>query len=72
MTQKMKKKVLSIFSNVSYYFVGIILSLIFLFPLIYMIATSTKTEAQNAFDAGTIYMFIPNFNPSQILNNYKI
>ena len=69
--RKTAKKVLNIFSNSAYYIVGIILSLIFLFPLIYMLATSTKTEAQNAFDAGTIYMFIPNLNFSQILNNYK-
>ena len=64
---KTKKTVL----NILYYVAGVILSLIFLFPLIYMIATSTKTEAQNAFDAGTIFMFIPNFNISQTFNNYR-
>lgn len=69
--KRKKFKAKSIIGNTIYYIAGIILSLIFLFPLIYMLATSTKTEAQNAFDAGTIYMFLPNFNLSQTFNNYK-
>lgn len=68
---KKKVRVGRIVGNTFYYIAGIILSLIFLFPLIYMLATSTKTEAQNAFDAGTIYMFLPNFDLSQTFNNYK-
>ena len=71
MKEKKKKKTKKIVLNTLYYIAGTILSLIFLFPLIYMIATSTKTEAQNAFDAGSIYMFLPNFNISQTFNNYK-
>lgn len=68
---KKKVRVGRIVGNTFYYIAGVILSLIFLFPLIYMLATSTKTEAQNAFDAGTIYMFLPNFDLSQTFNNYK-
>ena len=71
MIPKKKMKPKKIVGNIIYYVVGAILSLIFLFPLIYMIATSTKTEAQNAFDAGTIYMFLPNFDLTQTFNNYK-
>ena len=69
--RKAKKKRVKITLSILYYVTGTILALIFLFPLIYMIAASTKTEAQNAFDAGTIYMFIPNFNLSQTFQNYK-
>ena len=69
---KRQKKAKKITLNTVYYIVGVILSLLFLFPLIYMVATSTKTEAQNAYDAGTIYMFLPNFNLTQTFNNYKV
>jgi fructooligosaccharide transport system permease protein len=37
-----------------------------------MIATSTKSEAQYALDAGTISMFLPSFDFSQMFNNYSI
>ena len=36
-----------------------------------MIATSTKTEAQYAADAGTLAMFLPNFNLKQTFANYQ-
>ena len=65
------KKKKHIVGNTIYYVAGVILSLIFLFPLIYMIATSTKTEAQYASDAGTLMMFMPNFNLTQTFSNYK-
>ena len=65
------KKKKRIIGNTIYYIVGAILSLIFLFPLIYMIATSTKTEAQYAKDVGTLMMFVPNFNLSQTFSNYN-
>ena len=71
MIPKKKMKPKKIIGNIIYYVVGAILSLIFLFPLIYMIATSTKTEAQNAFDAGTIYMFLPNFDLTQTFNKIE-
>jgi fructooligosaccharide transport system permease protein len=65
------KKKKNIVGNTIYYIVGIILSLLFLFPLIYMVATSTKTEAQYAADAGTLAMFLPNFNFKQMFANYQ-
>ena len=70
-TKIVHKKKKHIVGNTIYYVFGVILSLIFLFPLIYMIATSTKTEAQYAADAGTMMMFVPNFNLSQTFANYK-
>lgn len=66
-----KKQAKRIVGNTIYYVAGIILSLIFLFPLIYMLATSTKTEAQYASDAGTLMMFLPNFNLTQTFKNYQ-
>lgn len=69
--QIVHKKKKHIVGNTIYYVAGVILSLIFLFPLIYMIATSTKTEAQYATDAGTLMMFVPNFNFKLTFTNYK-
>ena len=65
------KKKKNIVGNTIYYIVGTILALLFLFPLIYMIATSTKTEAQYAADAGTLAMFLPSFDLKQMFDNYK-
>ena len=65
------KKKKNIAGNIVYYTAGVILSLLFLFPLVYMIATSTKTEAQYAADAGTLAMFLPNFNLKQTFANYQ-
>lgn len=65
-----KKKIVL---NTIYYISGTILSLIFLFPLLYMIATSTKSEEAIAQCAGTLRMFIPNFSSlSSMIKNYKI
>ena len=68
LSKKQKRKIIG---NTIYYISGAILSLIFLFPLIYMIATSTKTEAQYAGDVGSLMMFMPNFDFRTIFNNYK-
>ena len=43
--------------EVIYHIVGIILSLIFLMPILYMLATSTKSEMAYAESVGTINMF---------------
>lgn len=65
-----KKKIVL---NTIYYISGTILSLVFLFPLLYMIATSTKSEEAIAQCAGTLRMFIPNFSSlSSMVKNYKI
>jgi fructooligosaccharide transport system permease protein len=65
-----KKKIVA---NIIYYIVGTILSLIFLLPVFYMIATSTKTDEQIAQSAGTIMMFIPNFDSmATIFDNYIV
>ena len=58
--------------EIVYHAVGIVLSLIFLFPILYMLATSTKTEVAYAESIGTINMFIPNLSGSgTALENYK-
>lgn len=58
--------------EVIYHIVGIVLSLIFLFPILYMLATSTKTEFAYAQSIGTINMFLPDFaNLSTVFENYK-
>ena len=58
--------------EVAYYVIGIILSLIFILPILYMIATSTKSEVAYAESIGTLKMFLPDFANSGIaLKNYK-
>lgn len=58
--------------EVIYHVVGIILSLIFLFPIIYMIATSTKSESAYASSLGSLNMFLPDFaNMGTMFENYK-
>ncbi|MCI8820129.1 MAG: carbohydrate ABC transporter permease [Clostridia bacterium] len=47
--------------DVVYYVCGIVLSLLFLFPLIYMLAASTKSESAYVSDAGSMAMFLPDF-----------
>lgn len=66
------KKKKNIVANILYYAVGIILSLIFIIPFIYMIAASTKTQAEFALDVGTLRMFLPNFNLKQVIENYSL
>lgn len=54
-----------------YYVCGTLLSVIFLFPLVYMLATSTKSESSYASDAGTLMMFLPDFsNLASAADNY--
>ena len=56
-----------------YYVIGIFLSLLFISPLLYMFAASTKSEEAIAFSNGTIMMFIPDFtNLGGFFDNYKV
>ena len=58
--------------EIIYHVVGIILSLIFILPILYMLATSTKSEGAYAQSVGTINMFLPDFaNSSIAFENYK-
>lgn len=68
--KKSKKKVAW---SVVYYVIGIFLSLLFISPLLYMFAASTKSEEAIAFSNGTIMMFIPDFtNLGDFFDNYKV
>ena len=66
--------------EVIYHIVGVILSLIFLLPILYMLATSTKSEVAYAESVGTLNMFLPDFanlgtafeNYQSVLVNYDI
>ncbi len=66
--------------EIIYHIVGIVLSLIFLFPILYMLATSTKSEFAYAESVGTLNMFLPDFanlgtafeNYNSVLMNYDI
>ncbi len=58
--------------EIIYHVVGIVLSLVFLFPILYMLATSTKSEVAYAESIGTINMFLPDFaNLGTAFDNYK-
>ena len=58
--------------EIIYHIVGIFLSLVFLFPILYMLATSTKTEFAYAQSLGTLNMFLPDFaNLNIAFENYK-
>ena len=58
--------------EVIYYITGIVLSLVFVLPILYMIATSTKGEVAYAESIGTINMFLPDFaNTAVAFENYK-
>ena len=68
MNRAHKKTILS----AAYYVGGTVIALLFLFPLVYMLATSTKTESVYAADAGSLAMFLPNFKDlSTAFDNYK-
>ncbi|MDE7330045.1 MAG: carbohydrate ABC transporter permease [Clostridia bacterium] len=66
--------------EVIYYLCGIVLSLLFLFPILYMLATSTKSESAYAASAGSLAMFLPDFahlgtmfdNYGSVFTNYGI
>ncbi len=58
--------------EIIYHIVGIVLSLIFILPILYMLATSTKGEVAYAESIGTINMFLPDFaNSAVAFENYK-
>ena len=58
--------------SVIYYVVGIVLSLVFILPILYMLATSTKGEVAYAQSIGTVNMFLPDFaNAGIAFQNYK-
>ena len=58
--------------EIIYHVVGIIISLAFILPILYMLATSTKSEAIYAKGVGTINMFLPDFaNIGIAFDNYK-
>ncbi len=58
--------------EVVYHVVGIVLSLAFILPILYMLATSTKSELAYAESIGTLNMFLPDFANSGIaFENYK-
>ena len=72
LAMKRRVRAWKITKNVSFYLGGTIVSLIFLFPLIYMLATSGKTQAAFVASAGTIKMFLPDFaNLDVLFDNYK-
>ena len=58
--------------EIIYHIVGIVLSLIFLMPILYMLATSSKGEVAYAESIGTLNMFLPDFaNLGVAFDNYK-
>ena len=58
--------------EIIYHIAGIVMSLVFLMPILYMLATSTKSEVSYAESIGTINMFLPDFASSGIaFENYK-
>ena len=71
--QLMKKRVKArrMILSIVYYVCGTLLAVLFLFPLVYMLATSTKSESAYVSDAGSLMMFLPDFkNLSAALDNY--
>lgn len=68
-----KKSGKKIARTVVYYVVGILLSLLFILPLLYMFAASTKSEQSIAFSNGTLAMFLPDFKDlGNFFANYKV
>ena len=58
--------------EIVYHVIGIVISLAFILPILYMLATSTKSEAIYAEGVGTIKMFLPDFaNIGVAFDNYK-
>lgn len=66
--------------EIVYHVVGVVLSLAFILPIMYMLATSTKSESTYAAGVGTLNMFLPDFahlgiafeNYENVLMNYDI
>lgn len=68
--KKDRKKVAK---TVIYYIVGTLLSLLFILPLLYMFAASTKSEQSIAFSNGTLAMFLPDLKDlGHFFSNYKV
>ena len=68
-----KKSGKKIARTVVYYVVGILLSLLFILPLLYMFAASTKSEQSIGFSNGTLAMFLPDFKDlGNFFANYKV
>lgn len=66
-----KTRKLHIGVNIAWYAAGVIIALMFLFPIIYMLATSTKSEEAYAAGAGSLAMFLPDFaHISTMFDNY--
>ena len=66
--KKSKKKI--IYSTI-YYVVGALVSLLFILPLLYMVAASTKSDEAIGMSSRTIMMFIPDFgNITHFFDNY--
>ena len=58
--------------EIIYHIVGIVLSLVFILPKMYMLATSTKSESTYAAGVGSLNMFLPDFaNLGIAFENYK-
>ena len=58
--------------EIIYHIVGIVLSLMFILPILYMLATSTKSESAYAAGVGSLNMFMPDFaNLGTAFENYK-
>lgn len=69
--KKSKKKIVT---SIIYYVVGTVLSLLFITPLLYMLAASTKSNEAIGFanSSASIAMFLPDFtSTSQLIANYK-
>lgn len=70
LSKKRARRRKAVFSTL-YYVCGSLLAVFFLFPLVYMLATSTKSESSYAADAGSLMMFLPDFkNLSAAGDNY--
>ena len=73
-----RKSSRSIYGKIIYYILGVVIALTFLFPLIYMLACSTKShetiaQQASAEGAGKLLLFLPDItNFGQIFENYKI
>ena len=68
-----KKPKKTTFGKVIYYILGTCLSLMFIFPILYMLAASTKSEEAIAKSAGTLLMFVPDFsNIGNAFDNYRV
>ena len=69
----LKKISRGIYAKIIYYICGAVMSLIFIFPLIYMFAASTKSAQTIADQSGTFMMFVPDFSRGvNFFENYQI